>query len=63
MKSAKTAPRTMFNKTDGESGMQNSSIMALALALRNVEAGQAVKIPAMSGQQLRQLLAWLEALR
>ncbi|VFS66742.1 hypothetical protein [Raoultella terrigena] len=43
--------------------MQNSSIMALALALRNVEAGQAVKIPAMSGQQLRQLLAWLEALR
>ena len=53
----------MFNKTDGESGMKNSNIMALALALRNVEAGQAVKIPAMTGQQLRQLLAWLEALR
>ncbi|MFU7833278.1 hypothetical protein [Raoultella planticola] len=43
--------------------MQNSSIMALALALRNVEAGQAVKVPAMTGQQLRQLLAWLAVLR
>jgi hypothetical protein len=39
----------MFNKTDGESGMKNSNIMALALALRNIEAGQAVKIPAMTG--------------
>jgi hypothetical protein len=38
----------MFNKTDGESGMKNSNIMALALALRNIEAGQAVKIPAMT---------------
>ncbi|HFN5979896.1 TPA: hypothetical protein ACHFOL_003916 [Klebsiella pneumoniae] len=43
--------------------MSNSSIMGLALALRNVEAGQAVKVPAMTGNQLRQLLAWLEALR
>ncbi|HCC2888493.1 TPA: hypothetical protein M4196_002138 [Klebsiella variicola] len=63
VKSAKTAPRAIFNKTNGESGMSNSSIMGLALALRNVEAGQAVKVPAMTGQQLRQLLAWLEALR
>ena len=53
----------MFNKTDGESGMKNSNIMALALALRNVEAGRAVKVPAMTGDQFRQLLAWLEALR
>lgn len=29
--------------------MQNSSIMALALALCNVEQGQAVKVPAMAG--------------
>ena len=43
--------------------MKNNNIMALVLALRNVEAGQAVKVPAMTGQQLRQLLAWLEALR
>ncbi|HHS9995447.1 hypothetical protein [Klebsiella pneumoniae] len=43
--------------------MKNSNIMALALAFRNVEAGQAVKIPAMTGCQLRQLLAWLEVLR
>ena len=46
-----------------ESGMKNSSIMALALALRNVGAGQAVKVPAMTGDQFRQLLAWLEVLR
>ncbi|VTO32477.1 Uncharacterised protein [Klebsiella quasipneumoniae] len=43
--------------------MQNSSIMALALAVCNVEAGRTVRIPAMSGYQFRQLLAWLEVLR
>ncbi|WP_277600754.1 hypothetical protein [Klebsiella quasipneumoniae] len=42
--------------------MKNSNIMALALALRNIEAGQAVKIPAMTGSELRQLLAWLAVL-
>lgn len=36
--------------------------MGLALALRNVGAGQAVKIPAMTGSELRQLLAWLAVL-
>ena len=58
----KPAP-AVFNIPNGEKEMPNSSIMALALALRNIEAGQAVKIPAMTGQQLRQLLAWLEALK
>lgn len=43
--------------------MKNSNIMALALALCNVGAGQAVKVPAMTGLELRQLLAWLEVLR
>lgn len=43
--------------------MPNNRIMALALALCNAGAGQAVKVPAMTGGQLRQLLAWLEALR
>lgn len=43
--------------------MQNSSIMALALALRNRANGRRVKIPAMTGMELRQLLAWLEALK
>lgn len=43
--------------------MSNSSIMGLALALRNVGASLAVKVPAMTGQQLRQLLEWLEVLR
>ena len=43
--------------------MQNSSIMALALALCNVEAGRRVKVPAMTGQQLHLLMMWLGALR
>lgn len=43
--------------------MQNSSIMALALALCNVERGQAVKVPAMTGSQLHLLMMWLQALR
>ncbi|ENU0751987.1 hypothetical protein P2111_000398 [Klebsiella michiganensis] len=43
--------------------MKNSNIMALALALRNIEAGQAVKIPVMTGSQLHLLMMWLQALR
>ncbi|MBL0793011.1 MULTISPECIES: hypothetical protein [Klebsiella] len=44
----KPAP-AVFNNPNGEKEMQNSSIMALALALCNVEQGQAVKVPAMAG--------------
>ena len=58
----KPAP-TVFNIPNGEKEMQNSSIMALALALRNRANGRRVKIPAMTGMELRQLLAWLEALK
>ena len=36
--------------------MPNSSIMALALAMCNVEAGRRVKVPA---QQLHLLMMWL----
>ncbi|EOE1793125.1 hypothetical protein [Citrobacter freundii] len=43
--------------------MPNQHIMALALALCNAERGQAVKVPAMTGSQLSQLLAWLEVLK
>jgi len=43
--------------------MPNSSIMALALALCNVERGQAVKVPAMTGSQLHLLMMWLRALQ
>lgn len=53
----------MFNKTDGESGMKNNNIMALALALCNVSNGRTVRIPAMTGSQLHLLMMWLQALR
>ncbi len=43
--------------------MQNSSIMALALALCNVERGQPVKVPAMKGSQLKALLDYIRALK
>jgi len=43
--------------------MPNQHIMALALALRNVEAGRRVKVPAMTGSQLHLLMMWLQALR
>jgi len=43
--------------------MQNKGIMALALALRNVEQGQAVKVPTMTVSQFRLLMMWLRALR
>lgn len=43
------ASPAVFNITNGEKEMQNSNIMALALALCNVEQGQAVKVPAMAG--------------
>lgn len=59
----KKTARAVFNITNGEKEMQNNHIMALALALCNAGAGQAVKVPAMTGGQLRQLLAWLEVLR
>ncbi|MEG8874403.1 hypothetical protein U4S91_12415 [Klebsiella pneumoniae] len=58
----KPAP-AVFNIPNGEKEMQNSSIMALALALCNVEAGRRVKVPAMTGQQLHLLMMWLGALR
>jgi hypothetical protein len=43
--------------------MSNQHIMALALALCNVEQGRAVKVPAMTGSQLHLLMMWLRALR
>ncbi|EKS57213.1 hypothetical protein ACVTGW_24185 [Citrobacter freundii] len=58
----KPAP-AVFNIPNGEKEMQNSSIMALALALCNAEQGQAVKVPAMTGSQLHLLMMWLRALR
>jgi len=58
----KPAP-AVFNIPNGEKEMQNSSIMALALALCNVERGQAVKVPAMTGSQLKLLMQWLNTLR
>ncbi|XVB01527.1 hypothetical protein ACOIPZ_04250 [Citrobacter freundii] len=58
----KPAP-AVFNIPNGEKEMQNSSIMALALALCNAERGQAVKVPAMTGSQLHLLMMWLRALQ
>ncbi|WP_333719387.1 hypothetical protein, partial [Citrobacter freundii] len=58
----KPAP-AVFNIPNGEKEMQNSSIMALALALCNAERSQAVKVPAMTGSQLHLLMMWLQALR
>lgn len=58
----KPAP-AVFNIPNGEKEMQNSSIMALALAMCNVERGQAVKVPAMTGSQLHLLMMWLQALQ
>ncbi|WP_233405855.1 hypothetical protein [Enterobacter roggenkampii] len=46
----------VFNIPNGEKEMPNSSIMALALAMCNVEAGRRVKVPA---QQLHLLMMWL----
>ncbi|AVE71888.1 hypothetical protein FMJ45_24680 [Klebsiella michiganensis] len=51
----KPAP-AVFNIPNGEKEMPNSSIMALALAMCNVEAGRRVKVPA---QQLHLLMMWL----
>lgn len=56
----KTAP-AVFNKTNGEKEMQNHHIMALALALCN--AGRRVKVPAMTGSQLKALLDYIRALK
>ncbi|MBW5932396.1 hypothetical protein C2U62_09470 [Klebsiella michiganensis] len=58
----KPAP-AVFNITNGEKEMPNSSIMALALAMCKVEAGRRVKVPAMTGSQLHLLMMWLQALR
>ncbi|MCU8697762.1 hypothetical protein [Enterobacter cloacae] len=53
----KPAP-TVFNIPNGEKEMQNSSIMALPLALCNVEQGQPVKVPAMTGKKFHFLMKW-----
>ncbi|TXU75316.1 hypothetical protein D4N05_11300 [Klebsiella oxytoca] len=58
----KTAP-AVFNNPNGDQEMSNHHIMALALALCNVERGQAVKVPAMTGSQLHLLMMWLRALQ
>ncbi|HAS1481821.1 hypothetical protein ASU91_10215 [Enterobacter hormaechei subsp. steigerwaltii] len=57
----KTAPAVF--KQNEVIEMQNHHIMALALALRNVQAGRRVKVPAMTGSQLHLLMMWLQALR
>ncbi|HBX8616548.1 TPA: hypothetical protein MII34_21380 [Klebsiella pneumoniae] len=58
----KPAP-AVFNITNGEKEMQNSGIMALALALCKVEDGRRVKVPAMTGSQLKALLDYIRALK
>ena len=58
----KPAP-AVFNIPNGEKEMPNSSIMALALAMCNVEAGRRVKVPAMTGSQLKALLDYIRALK
>ena len=54
---------TVFNNPNGEQDILNSSIMTLALALCNVEAGRRVKVPAMAGSQLHLLMMWLQTLK
>ncbi|HBZ1569956.1 TPA: hypothetical protein MHL23_15955 [Klebsiella pneumoniae] len=56
----KPAP-AVFNITNGEKEMQNNHIMALALALCN--AGRRVKVPAITGSQLKALLDYIRALK
>ncbi|EGT5185415.1 hypothetical protein FZI02_08860 [Cronobacter sakazakii] len=65
----KPAP-AVFNIPNGEKEMENSSIMALALALCNVKAGRQgdgeikpLRVPAMTGSQLHLLMIWLRALQ
>ncbi|MCQ4007154.1 hypothetical protein FK521_09235 [Klebsiella pneumoniae] len=58
----KPAP-AVFNITNGEKEMQNSSIMALALALCNAGTNNRVTIPRLTGRELRELLEWLSVLR
>lgn len=58
----KTAP-AVFNITNGESGMQNHHIMALALALCNAGTNRRVTIPRLTGKELSLLLEWLSVLR
>lgn len=43
--------------------MPNQHIMALARALCKVEAGRRVKVPAMTGSQLKALLDYIRALK
>lgn len=43
--------------------MQNSNIMALALALCNAGTNSRVTIPPLTGRELRELLEWLSVLR
>ncbi|MCL6726518.1 hypothetical protein M8Q39_16910 [Klebsiella quasipneumoniae] len=42
---------------------ENSIYSFSYVTLSNIEAGQAVKIPAMTGSQLHLLMMWLQALR
>ena len=58
----KPAP-AVFNITNGEKEMQNSGIMAVALALCKIEDGRRVKVPAMTGSQLKALLDYIRALK
>ncbi|MBZ7270446.1 hypothetical protein FMK70_25575 [Klebsiella michiganensis] len=58
----KTAP-AVFNITNGEKEMQNSNIMALALALCNAGTNSRVTIPRLTGKELKLLLEWLSVLR
>ncbi|HBX7659967.1 hypothetical protein CWM87_12265 [Klebsiella pneumoniae] len=58
----KPAP-AVSNITNGEKEMQNSNIMALPLALCKVEDGRRVKVPAMTGSQLKALLDYIRALK
>ncbi len=43
--------------------MQNSNIMALALAMCNAGTNSRVTIPRLTGRELRELLDWLSVLR
>ncbi|HAU5496538.1 TPA: hypothetical protein JD202_02790 [Cronobacter sakazakii] len=63
LKSAKTAAPAVFNNPNGDQEMPNQHIMALALALCNASNGRTVRIPAMTGSQLKALLDYIRALK
>lgn len=66
MATCRKTPRAVFKQNE-DIEMQNNHIMALALRLNNAkgvdEGVRGVRIPALTGKQLRQLLAWLEVLK